>query len=84
MERRRLREEILARQLQKAHRIAANSRLSLTCQDAMKLTGSKPEYARHLHAACKGEEPPQGSGCLCLCHDVVTGGVETGTMTDLT
>ncbi len=80
LERRKLREEILARELQQAHRRADEAGLTMKCSMAMRLTGSRPEEARRLHASCTAEEPPNGTGCLCHHHDVITGSVETGTM----
>jgi hypothetical protein len=66
LERRKLREEILAKELARAHRQAARAGLTMKCEYAMRLTGSDPAGARRLHADCKGEEPPRGAGCLCF------------------
>jgi hypothetical protein len=67
LERRKLREEILARELALAHQRASEAGLTLRCQDAMRLTGVQ-------HASCEAEDPG-GAGCLCQCHDVISEGV---------
>lgn len=66
-ERKRAREEILARAIDEAHKKAALANLSLTCQ------AKPPSY----HGTCIGIEKtnPHGTtywerlGCLCKCHD---------------
>jgi hypothetical protein len=83
-QRRKLREEILQRQLERARRTAENSRLSPRCQDAMRLAVSGSPEAAAAHARCEGESSPTGAGCLCLCHDTVTGEVVAGGMEQLT
>lgn len=82
-QRRKLREEILGRYLERAHRQAAEARLTLRCRNAMYYTfHGDPATAREYHALCKGEEPGN-SGCLCQCHDVVTGEVAAGQMAEM-
>lgn len=83
LERRRYREDLLVKEIALAYRRVNVYRLSVPCSDAMVATGSDPARARALHASCRGEDPGQ-PGCLCQCHDTVTGGVETGEMTQMT
>lgn len=83
-QRRRLREEILARHLEKAREEAARARLTLTCRNAMYYTSRDPAEAVRFHARCKAEERG-GTGCLCLCHDTIEdGSLEAGQMTEIT
>jgi hypothetical protein len=80
LQRRQLREEILARELERAHARARRTWLTGACWSAMEATRSNSARARGLHGACGGEEL-HGDGCLCLCHDVIGEGVESGQAT---
>jgi hypothetical protein len=75
-----LREEILTWEVERARTRASEKNLTGACRDAMLVMSVDPAKARGLHAGCKAEEYG-GVGCLCLCHDEVTGEVITGTMT---
>jgi hypothetical protein len=82
LERRKLRAEILEKEMARAYERAQGAGLTLVCRDAMRVTGSDPGMARGLHARCVGESSLTGGGCLCQCHDVITGGVAAGTMSE--
>lgn len=77
LDRRKLREELLQREVERAYRRAFTRHVSPSCVNAMDVTGSEPATARSLHAACWGEHP-NSVGCLCPCHDEDRGGVESG------
>jgi hypothetical protein len=78
LERRKYRDAVLQRALERAYKQAGMHQLTERCQRAMLITGTSPAAAREMHAMCKGEE--QGNdGCLCQCHDDDgRAGVESG------
>lgn len=76
-QRRKYREEVLARELERAYRQAAIYHLTISCRNAMAVAGQDPARARELHQSCIGEEWGH-PGCLCYCHDVITEGVASG------
>jgi hypothetical protein len=78
LERRKYRDAVLQRLLERAYREAASHKLTERCQRAMYVTGTSPQAARQMHAMCKGEELGN-DGCLCMCHDDDRAGtVESG------
>ena len=78
LQRQRLREQVLERQLKIAYERAARYGLSGACAKAMDAVG---EEARELHETCSAELPG-GLGCLCNHHDVarVEGHVVSGVL----
>ena len=80
--RRKLREEILEKETARAYERAQEAGRTLRCRDAMRAMASDPALARSQHSMCQGEEV-MGSGCLCECHDVITGNVVAGQMQEL-
>lgn len=77
LQRQQVRTQVLQREFAYANRRAASYRLSGTCREAMEVTHKDPATARELHGRCAAEEPG-GPGCLCLCHDEITGEVTSG------
>lgn len=75
--RRQVRAAIVEDEIKRAMRRAAEMYLTEKCRRAMVITGERPEESRELHASCQAELPGR-VGCLCQCHDVVTGSVITG------
>lgn len=73
-DRTKLREQVLDHELNTAYDRAGVFGLTSVCKLAMERSG---ENAAGLHASCR-EEEPGGRGCLCACHDVVTGHVVSG------
>lgn len=80
VDRRRLREEVMQRELRVAQRRALLYKLSETCTLAMGLIlDGQPEKAADVHYQCH-EEELGGAGCLCPCHDTSHGGVVSGSI----
>ena len=78
LDRQRLREKVMERQLKLAVERATGYGLSQTCRRAMAMgLAGCTDRAAVLHAECQAEEPG-GTGCLCLCHDVRDTAVVTG------
>jgi hypothetical protein len=76
-ERRKIRSEILAHEVDKAYFRASIHRRSAECVAAMQVMNADPDQARKLHASCEDENHP-GPGCLCECHDTRDTAVVTG------
>lgn len=80
LQRQKFRQLVLERELETARRKAATMYVSITCRNALAATGAEdPEYVRALHQQCKGELPGN-IGCLCPCHDIIQGSIETGSV----
>lgn len=78
-DRNKYRAEVLQREQDRAWLRASEHRLTDSCRRAMGVMQEDPALSRELHHACRGEEYPDGAGCLCLCHDEYpAGGVVTG------
>jgi hypothetical protein len=77
LDRQKLRRLVYAREVDKARQRAMAWKLSPQCRGALALMATEPGLASGMHQECKQEEIG-GKGCLCTCHDVVSGGVSAG------
>lgn len=77
LQRQQLRVAVMSRFVAQAYEKAGQWKLTAECKQAMGVMNRDPAQARELHGSCRAEEFG-GSGCMCQCHDIITGGVVTG------